>query len=139
MSAFIVNDYHINALLNYALNLHERIHVPRLQIEISGSISDEQLSAIGQILLDENYRSVNYRYAEKTKPHEFKFKRDYFTHRKPVEILKACNCIDYQSCETDDYYQSKAAKIIDTIRAYAISNLPGYDTAAWEIRDPRYK
>ena len=42
-----------------------------------------------QILLDENYRSVNYRYRETDKPHAFKFKLS-----RGVNSLKPYNAVD---------------------------------------------
>lgn len=48
-----------------------------------------------------------------------------------VQVLKSCDCLEYQSCENDDYEKSIAAKIINSIRTHAIHALPGYDDAAW--------
>lgn len=48
-----------------------------------------------------------------------------------IEILKSCDCFSYQSCEYDDWYKSKAFKIINVIRKKCVSRLPGYDNAQW--------
>ena len=54
-------------------------------------------------------------------------------HLDPVQVLKACDCYDYQSCETDDYPQSEAKRMIETIKTWAITTLPSYDKAEWAL------
>ena len=104
---------------------------------------------IGRILLDENERSVRYRYpgcgADElpgTIGQEFlasyRF-RPWPIHAAlaPLTILKACDGFDYQACETDDYDASLAATIINAIRRRAISELPGYsDGPGWALTRP---
>ena len=137
MSAWIVPHNHINALLTYAskqkfLNyfyLNGERHLDTQQ--------DADLQKAAEILVAENYRSFNYRYDETTPPPPITFRRyppPPNTYLSPVEILKACDCYDYQACETDGYHQSDAAKIVDQIRHNAIANLPGWEQAdCWPI------
>ncbi len=56
-------------------------------------------------------------------------------HYLPVEIIKACDCYDYQSCETPDWKDTEAYAIMQMLRKRAIYSLPGYEEAAWEIRE----
>jgi len=49
----------------------------------------------------------------------------------PVVALKSLACLDYQSCERDDYDKSTAKRLIDALTAYAITVLPGYESAPW--------
>jgi hypothetical protein len=135
MSAFIVSDYHIHALLNFAITRRENVHVYQHQILINRQTTTARLSEIGQILLNENYRSVNSRYTGNDTAPAYKFKRLIHSNT-PVEILKACSCYDYQACETDDYNDTLAAHIIDAIRRAAINSLPGYDAAPWGLDEP---
>jgi hypothetical protein len=87
----------------------------------------------GQILWDENARSVNYRYKENDPAPRYSFTfRLSFT--PPVQIIKAAHCLDYQSCETDDWETTLAYKILQTIISAACHNLPGYDDAYWGIK-----
>lgn len=59
--------------------------------------------AIGQSLLNQNYNSVNCRYNEDTKPLKFQ----YIDVEINEGILYGCiHCYEYQSCETEDYYNS---------------------------------
>jgi len=54
----------------------------------------------------------------------------------PIEALKMCDCIEYQSCETDDYHTTPAWWLLNGIRRAAIRLLPGYEDArGWEIDD----
>ena len=51
---------------------------------------------------------------------------------KPVALLKMCDGLDYQSCETDDWRETVAFRLLAAIRAAAIRSLPGYDDAPWD-------
>lgn len=48
---------------------------------------------------------------------------------KPIAILKMCACLDYQSCESDDWSNTVAYRLLDRIKDAAIQALPGYDDA----------
>jgi hypothetical protein len=85
MSAFICTDAHLNVLVNYAVAKRASYYWNPNRVYISS----ENASEIGQILLDENYRSVNYRYRETDKPHAFKFKLS-----RGVNSLKPYNAVD---------------------------------------------
>lgn len=50
-----------------------------------------------------------------------------------VEALKLADCIEYQSCDADDWYESDACAALDCIRRELIRYLPGYDAARWCI------
>jgi hypothetical protein len=136
MSAFVVSDKHINSILSYA-NRDSYSGLIRDQNDETYSFKcTEDLNKLAQVLLDQNIRSVNYRYDEDEKSPEIKFKFEPNPFGKPlspVQILKACSCYDYQACETEDYNETFAYKIIDHIRHMAIRNLPGYEDAEWEI------
>ena len=51
----------------------------------------------------------------------------------PVEIIKLCDCYDYQSCETRDWETTEAFAICAALRAAAIDSLPGYEDAPWGL------
>lgn len=77
---------------------------------------------------------VNYRYAEAEEPYTFLnivLKRVY----APVEVIKACNCYNYQACETPDWKDTEAQAIVHALRERAIKQLEGYGKAAWVIYD----
>lgn len=129
MSAFLVNDKHIDALLTWAIDTTE-YQSPR---KLDGMTVYDQPDLIGQILIDANYRSLSARYGDKDQPHEYKFKRH---HRalSPVEVIKACDCLNYQCCEFEEWATTKAYRIMQDIREGAIRKLAGMEEAAWEIR-----
>ena len=129
MSAFIVSKNHINTLVNYGY--HNRLY--RYISEDNILRFNDEPTKIGQILVDENYKSINYRYEEDEEHYKYKFNLSLKNY-SPVQIIKACDCYDYQACETPDYDKSVAYKLIDTIRARAINSLDGYEKAEWEIR-----
>jgi hypothetical protein len=129
MSAFIVTDTHINALVRYASRHKVGIyyqHSSRLN-----TYDNEQ--AMAQILLDENVKSVNYRYGDS------ETMSINYDHGAPIltaiQAIKAAQCLKYQSCETPDYEQSIAFKFIEAIISDAIPRLNGYESASWAIAD----
>lgn len=124
MSAFIVEDVHIDALVTYA---------------IGGGpyrVTEDDPNKIGQMLVNQNCLSVNYRYGERSTPPQYRF-RPYLKPLAPVAIIKLSQCYDYQACETDDYDRTEAARLMDAIRSKAIAALPGYDSAPWALREER--
>jgi len=142
LSAYIVDHDHIDALLSYGIQHHVRYVANDACVEIGELNATE----IGRILLDENERSVRYRYPGNDANDlpgsigqdaaKYNFRR--WPHPVPaLVILKACDGFDYQACETDNYEQSLAAVIVRKIREYAITRLPGYnDSPGWSMHRP---
>lgn len=79
-------------------------------------------------------RSVNHRYNENDPMQEIKWKPLLRTPINHLQVLKACDCFDYQACEMDNYKDTLAAEIVNRIRLHAIHKLPGYDKVEWEIK-----
>ena len=127
MSAFVVSDKHINTMLSFGSRHIDRISLPDGQILSFKDANDLQIMA--EIMLKENYRSVNYRSRENEGSHQIKFEFEY--KYTPIQIVKACQCFDYQCCETDDWKESNAYRINSWLMSSAISELPGYDQAEW--------
>lgn len=134
MSAFVVNQNHLRALITFAqvkrivFYTHPDSEVEEFRV----FYAYKDFDAIGQILHDVNVASVNYRYGDSVSPQAFKF-HPYLELEDPIRILKACSCYDYQACEIPGYHRTEACEIIDAIRQEAIRALPGYDDAGWEI------
>ena len=133
MSAYMVSDNQIDAMAGYMIRERIRYFVNDAWVDVTASNAEE----IGQILVDENYRSVSARYSGNTEeyfgkaPH-YKFKRRNVLP-DAITMLKACNCYDYQACETNNWKESVAFKIVEAIKEHAIRRLPGYDDAPWGI------
>lgn len=148
MSAFIVSHDHIDALLTFAKLHRVSYYVPQRLCNVPGGkrvdIDSDTVTEVGRILLDENERSVRHRYRDDSETAEsaaYRFRE--FTEimtlpagKKCAWILNACRCYDYQACETDDYRESLAHRIIEEIQAAAIRALPHIEDAPWEIIRP---
>lgn len=130
MSAFQVSQSHVGAIVRFYI---DRNQWHRLTPDDANAIIDE--------LIQECDRSVMHRYSRDNgiRPTLIDHSRPYSSYRvlSPLECLKALACLEYQSCETDDYEQTKAYRRLQTIRAFAISELPGWQAAdVWGIPDP---
>ena len=128
MSAIIVSEKHINALVTYAVSNNLLGYYDSQAYVIP--TADEAAA----FLTERNYDSVNARYGEDTEA----FKAPYEADAKPrsaMQIVKACDYYDYQACEAPNYEETTAARLIQRIRTHAISNNPEYVEADWEIID----
>ncbi len=134
MSAFLVSDAHLDYLVNFALQKKITVYTGNgTKIDMAEENDPQRMF---NILYKENLRSVDTRYDEKNivTPSQFRRKAQNFDM---VQVLKACDCYSYQTCENDDYRQSIAYKIISMIRSCATGALPGYDKATWEIQETK--
>jgi len=142
MSAFVVSDDHISLLVTAAMDDRHfsSSYFSTLPGAPKGDDPDDA-DALGKALLRENTRSVLFRYQgddlEGMEAIErYTFRRIHPTFVTPVIVLKACDCYDYQACETNDYHERWAAKWVQQLRKSMISKLPGYDDAPWGFDEP---
>lgn len=153
MSAFIVSNKHIDALLNAALQYgrselrwywpdypagagYERgvaISAASVAIaqETENTLTLENASKVGLMLLRENYRSVNHRYDENNMPNACR--HTLGPALPPVHVLSLLAGFEYQSCEHSGWEKSEAKKFCDALQRRLIRALPGYDEAPWSI------
>jgi hypothetical protein len=128
MSAFTVTNTHINALVRYASR--HKISVfygnPTMRLNVS-----EQEQEVAQLLLDENIKSVNYRYSE-TETGFIEYDRGA-PIISAIQAIKAAQCLRYQSCEHPTYEGSIAQLLVEAIISDAIPRLEGYNDAQWAI------
>lgn len=154
MSAFIVDNEHIRVLIAAGLDYTRPGSPLRWAVPDSTTTADpdsiipmlggkyrhltpETAATVGQILMDQNVRSFNYRYDEDqvcVYDHGAPADRRW----TPVEILKAIDAYEYQACEDPNWETSEAHAITTALRDLMISALPGYSEAAWSI-DPDRK
>jgi len=152
MSAYIVNPEHIGVLAAYAAVNDCAIYEWRM----SDNILTAQNVAKGLAL--ENIRSVAHRYPDDEDGHRpgpclkdadiveaCQIYAGHFAKRlggvivmaedvlEPVQVLKLVRSLDYQSCETEDWPMTLAARQLDWIMGEAISRLPGYEDADWSF------
>lgn len=100
---------------------------------IRRELNYETAGRVGVMLWAENYKSVGHRYDEGDTETEMYEYTPYPGPIKPVQILKAISCYEYQSCEHPKWEQSEAHKFCESLRHLMISKLPGYDNAKWGI------
>lgn len=104
MSAYIVNNETISviakAFIDYDVIFTADDYSPEVQVIKN---IKKKYNEIGQSLINENYRSVNYRYREDKKPPKF----EYVEVKSDEGTLVGCiNCYIYQSSETNDFFES---------------------------------
>ena len=131
MSAYTLSNEHISAMLR-AVNFSDYAG-DYCQYYFNGEwhYMIDNLQEIGQKLVDENYRSVNFRYSDDTPSRKFVYTfTDEYT---PAQIIQLCNCYDYQSCETPDWKEAEAYAIYNALRERAISRLVNAQAEARDI------
>lgn len=130
MSAFVVNEEHVKQLA-LAWGQWDRWN----------RRTPEAMTETAQELMRENLRSVRYRYPDSDElPGPIQTpEADTIVVRglckiTPVMALKMADCLEYQSCETPDWKETAACKLLNAIRHLAINRLPGFEDAPWEYR-----
>lgn len=88
------------------------------------------LNKLANILLNQNAQSFKHRYNESANVSGFDFEMIPQVIDMPqkyiYKALVALDEYDYQACETQDYWTTDAAKIINKIRKLIVQMLPGY-------------
>lgn len=144
MSAYVCNPEHFGVLAAFAALNDCAIY----EWERSAAIDTAQAVARG--LARENIRSVAYRYGPDDLPGPNMSPDDileaaalYAAHfvvhpqrLRPVQVFKLVQCLDYQSCETDDWQTTLAKRQLDWITNAALRQLPGYEDARWSLKQP---
>jgi hypothetical protein len=138
MSAFIVEREHIGYLIEAATS--RRIMARQGAFRWRGKeLHDrdrDKASEVGQMLWAENVKSVAHRYSHRDDCPEVS-DYEYGTHDarpvaiEPVEVIKACHCYEYQSCEHPEWETSEAKEFIDRLCRAATQSLVGYEEAEW--------
>ena len=124
MSCFVVPDFHIDTLVSWA--------VANGAAAFIDGLSPRELAAE---LHRANCAAYRERYGENG-GESYSFTMRPEVHAMPaVQVLKACNCFDYQASDWTDYPGSVAQRAIERIREHAITYVPGYRAAAWTLEE----
>jgi hypothetical protein len=138
MSAYIVSHKHIDLLVD-ELTKPGNLYTSR------SMIAHGDRDAVGQTLIDENIKSVSYRYhgesldtlpgpTDKSDLVNYHYTRpSLYAPTSQVQVLKAVQGYTYQSCEHPGWSESQAARWMDALTSQTISSLPGYEEAAWSL------
>jgi hypothetical protein len=149
MSAYICNPEHFGILAAYAVQ--NRCVISEWRHALTADLQEAQ--RVARELARENIRSVATRYPNHQdgdrpgpglKDAELEeaaaLYAGYFIQHpqrlKPVQVIRLCEGLDYQSCETDDWKETLAYHQVEWIKSTAIHQLPGYDHAQWEFTQP---
>lgn len=170
MSAYVVDEVHIDALVLAGLVLqpssygplswfdrdlepeeerdgYERGQVwgPRsieLAAERRRELTEETAGRVGAMLLAENVRSVNHRYAEEEWEQAYEFDGALLSYQRtrgrdldPVKVLRAIAGFEYQACEHPGWGRSEACRFLEALRRLCITRLAGYDQASSSVDD----
>lgn len=140
MSAWICNDSTIeiivNGLAHFGVNLADR----RQKKVLHPFYSKDDYERAAQLLINQNYRSVNYRYCTKNKPRHFTrvlaepILVDFSTPYSLYALYKCIGCYEYQACETPDYEKSDIHRSLLTLTSeitYRLFSAMGY-TGIWD-------
>jgi hypothetical protein len=152
MSAFMVSKEHIDAIMAVIghgpsdkaptyLEWKDRMEWANIlpKFDTAQAIND-----LGDLLIRENLSSIHARYPDTIDnpdrtpgpiaqywftPYQFKA-----PPRVPtvVEAFKLLDCYEYQSCEHEEWPNSRACEVCRKLRAALIPALSGYDAAPWE-------
>lgn len=134
MSAFVVTDDHINAILTAAAGgPHFDLYVQAASGENRGPIYDlrKDLTDIGRILLGANIASCEHLYHDVGSYGTADDFRHSPVKTSPLAALKLIQSLEYQSCERDDWNWSLPHRILIALTDVIIRKLPGYDAAPW--------
>ena len=145
MSAYVVDDEHISYLLQAACHLTRNgyhLYYGPYGHDDSIRLLPETVAEIGVALLAENIASVSYRYPDAALGYltgpvgaiDYTYRHSIYVSLKSVDILKAIQGYEYQSCEHPGWQASKARAFCEQLRDFAIDALPGYnDSRYWAV------
>jgi len=129
MSAFVVSQKHLATIANFAVK-----HATWLD---DHRATEADFDYIYKTLALQNIRSVCARYPSDDSGECAGLLRTTLRGKtppvSPVAILKLCDCLSYQSSETDDWETTAACKLLHRIRDLAVNLIPGYEEAPWAI------
>lgn len=135
MSAFEVSARHLSAVV--------AVFLYGARDSVSWTKPDPTLNAIDRLvrmLADENTASVAYLYRQEADPRPepeiMQIAYEAATTRRDdlpstIEAAKLLACLEYQSCERDEWETTPAYRWINRLRADLLMNAPGYYAADW--------
>jgi hypothetical protein len=124
MSCFVVPDFHIDALVSWAVANHAGAFIDGL--DPRGLAAELYLA---------NCTAYRERYGEDPSENYIFTMRPEVHAMPAVQVLKACACLEYQCSDWTDYPGSAAQRAIERIRDHAITYIPGYRAAAWTLEE----
>jgi hypothetical protein len=150
MSAWIVSKAHIDALVSAAMAQGDTFYWYDADGNHSHELTytdTERANQVGRMLWAENLASINALYVDTVEnpgncpgpvsfngPETVEVYKFVRTHKlTPVQILKAIDCYEYQSCEHAGWKTSEAHQFCEALEVRMVSSLPGYNEARWGL------
>lgn len=159
MSAWFLSKLNIDLIVQGAIQIGLRAYLP--PANEPQTITEENASALGRMLWEENARSVAFRYRNdgNDSAANYEMAREYvYAKRRPpgdvdqilsgVALLKLTQCLNYQACECSDYQQSNAALALNAMigRLLTAGHLNGgtgprtpWERAPWGATEANFK
>lgn len=137
MSAYLVGPEHISLLL-WAGREQFRRHGHNLTWDFDNptrvhQLTDDNMTEVGQMLVAANNASVNAGYGEDLQAYEYRYARPRLSGWSLVEVAKALQCYEYQTCALRDWAASEAYAFCRSLQNLLVQAIPGYDNAPWGI------
>ena len=161
MSAYVVSRSEIRFLVEAAFRMPERHqclswfwNVNRREYTMDRAqlkpADYREAARVGQMLWDENIRSVLHRYPQDTREtmpgpigEDFAYDRHENPHSEnfaPERVIRVIHRLDYQSCEHPEWPESEAYAFLQALERAAVNRvLDGYEEAhgdgCWDVRE----
>ena len=163
MSAWICSPLHIKALAIFATNLTGHVfgrhtktadgewiktqvkEFPLVYLDFEEAQDLSDATTVARILMTENIKSVCHRYDEEEAKYYWQelnvdvspADKTHFPKLRltPIQLIKLIHCLNYQSCDHDEWDATLARKILATLEDHLIRTMPGYEEAPWGIED----
>ena len=134
MSAYMVEDETINALVNWAVQYQGGAQI-RYRFAGESIQINHDVERAKMILREQNEQSLLARYGDSGREmFGGPFRSEPFAVQVPiVSLIKACHCYAYQACESADWQASEAFAIVEAIESALVRALPGYGDAPWGL------
>ena len=151
MSAYMVDRNHIAYMVEAAMS--RTINSGSFHWYYNGASHTlnagdrDHATHVGQILWDENKRSIQARYPDTVDnpddmpgpcDEDFLYVHDAYMWLQfsPVQVVKSVDCYQYQACEHEGWRDSEAKAFTDALRSCATQRVPGYEAADWGAPQP---
>lgn len=134
MSAFMCTDEHISAIIEYGSLMGCAMYdCDGASMEFKGNEK-----YLAQILKTANIESLNERYNEDTDFEEVRYIQRASSEwadfpYDAVQMMKLCDCFNYQACEVEKYESTPAFRIVETVKGWACRRVDGWEQAQWTI------
>lgn len=164
MSAYMVDRNHVQYLVQSAFDISVHNRANRIADTFRYCHDDDGIAThralrtgdwdeatrIGQMLWDENRRSIEARYAD-TRGGDEVFRQNapgpvgetyHFEYTPtnyafdPLQVICSCQCYEYQACEHREWETSEAHTFIRALIEYAIGAIDGINDRKWGAPQP---